>query len=438
MAKNEDLSQLLLERIRRSKSRRMEIARKYRSGEFSELADLNKTLDRLRSRGHNRAAQLYSRIKGSAATRDISSNQESSLTESTIQAANRIVHESLIGVDNTQSVQFLHRGSSAALSVGRIVTLPHRGANGTGFLISPRLMMTNHHVLASTLDAEENMVEFEYGDVPEAPALAFRFAPAEFFLTSPVEEFDCTVVAVEPVNNDGIPLARFGVAKLGGHENALQVGERVNIIHHPAGGLKQVSIRDNFVADEYPEIDPVYWLYASDTERGSSGSPVFDENWQVVALHHAGVAVDDPEEVNAYRQILQSLGVAGIGDSNTIELNEGIRIDRIMSWMREQARLLTPEQHSLYDEIFLTHGSPRVPQFPTEANTIVHLPDQCAPGESTSSITMNFYVGGRLQSSSSPSRVKDDPNTIDRRTLELFQSTVNAVSYTHLTLPTKA
>jgi hypothetical protein len=38
--------------------------------------------------------------------------------------------------------------------------------------------------------------------------------------------------------------------------------------------------------------------YRTNTEGGSSGSPVFDQNWQLVALHHAG----DPSWVAKYNE----------------------------------------------------------------------------------------------------------------------------------------
>ena len=31
----------------------------------------------------------------------------------------------------------------------------------------------------------------------------------------------------------------------------------------------------------------------TDTERGSSGSPVFNNDWKVIALHHAGKTEED-------------------------------------------------------------------------------------------------------------------------------------------------
>ena len=51
--------------------------------------------------------------------------------------------------------------------------------------------------------------------------------------------------------------------------------------------------------------------YSADTEPGSSGSPVFNDQWEVVALHHASVRAPEHTEFG---------GV----------LNEGIRVSAIL------------------------------------------------------------------------------------------------------------
>ncbi len=59
----------------------------------------------------------------------------------------------------------------------------------------------------------------------------------------------------------------------------------VNIIQHPLGGPKRVALRNNKVYDvSYPSI-----FYFTDTLEGSSGAPVFDDHWRVIALHRASV-----------------------------------------------------------------------------------------------------------------------------------------------------
>ncbi len=60
--------------------------------------------------------------------------------------------------------------------------------------------------------------------------------------------------------------------------------ERVYIIGHPAGGTLQLSFQDNLLLDyEDPRIH-----YRTPTTGGSSGSPMFNQQWQLLGLHHGG------------------------------------------------------------------------------------------------------------------------------------------------------
>jgi V8-like Glu-specific endopeptidase len=82
------------------------------------------------------------------------------------------------------------------------------------------------------------------------------------------------------------------------------------VIGYP-NGVQDVcfSLHDTRVLD----LDDRVMHYRSPTEEGSSGSPVFDHEWRVFALHHRGG-----------HQLLRLHGQAG-----TYEANEGIRLDRI-------------------------------------------------------------------------------------------------------------
>jgi V8-like Glu-specific endopeptidase len=83
------------------------------------------------------------------------------------------------------------------------------------------------------------------------------------------------------------------------------------VIGHPARRRRpHFSIRDNFLLD----LDDRLVHYRSPTEPGSSGSPVFNEEWEVFALH--------------YRGLPQMPRLHGAG---TYEANEGVRIDAILS-----------------------------------------------------------------------------------------------------------
>ena len=423
---NDDLQRALKSRLEACKAERMQIADAFTSGQFSKLADKETTLKRLRSKGLDKEATQYSRAMAVPESFGKRSGLESAPASPD---ANRIVKESIIGADDQLSVQFLHRGSEAAYSVGRIVTSP-RAPNGTGFLISPRLLMTNNHVLASAEQASNNFVEFEYGDAHGKEPTAFQFQPDEFFVTSHWEELDCTVVAVAPVNQAGATLDRFPIVTLQPDQTGVQVGERVNIIHHPGGGLKQVSIRDNFVAGQFPAEDPAYWLYASDTERGSSGSPVFDEQWNVVALHHAGINVTERDEVDRYRSILQSLGVAGIDESHSVQLNEGIRINKILEWLSEKASSFSAEQRALYEQISQSsHPSQSLHVAGTRpleggGGSSSHSLSTMT-GDSGGPVTLNFFFGGSApQTVQVPSQ--HDHNVVSKKQLELFKNNVSS------------
>jgi hypothetical protein len=70
----------------------------------------------------------------------------------------------------------------------------------------------------------------------------------------------------------------------------VKVKDYVNIIQHPYGLPKQIALYHNIVA--FADDNRVQYL--TDTDRGSSGSPVFDSNWNVVALHHRGGDLPEP------------------------------------------------------------------------------------------------------------------------------------------------
>ena len=61
----------------------------------------------------------------------------------------------------------------------------------------------------------------------------------------------------------------------------------VNIIQHPDGQPKRVAFRNNLVS----AVDDSTIRYFTDTDRGSSGAPVCDDVWRVVALHRGAVPV---------------------------------------------------------------------------------------------------------------------------------------------------
>jgi V8-like Glu-specific endopeptidase len=63
-----------------------------------------------------------------------------------------------------------------------------------------------------------------------------------------------------------------------------RAGDHVVIVQHPQGGPKQIALTANQVVNVYEHR----LQYTTDTLSGSSGSPVFNDDWEVIAIHHRG------------------------------------------------------------------------------------------------------------------------------------------------------
>jgi endonuclease G, mitochondrial len=252
------------------------------------------------------------------------------------------VLERIIAENDLQPSLFLGRGTAIAESVGRI-SLADGGA-GTGFLVGRRLLLTNNHVLPDAATAAGAFVEFDFelgpDGRPEAPA-AFDLDPDTLFLTD--AGIDASLVAVAPAS--GVVAGdKYGWNKLLKQQGKIVIGEAANVIGHPSGRRKEIAVRHNRLLDQLPD----FLHYEADTEPGNSGSPVFNDQWEVVALHHSGVP-----RTNDAGQWLTTDGAVwdrSMGDAAVAWVaNEGARISVVLTRLRALAR--TPAQTALVDEL---------------------------------------------------------------------------------------
>jgi hypothetical protein len=93
--------------------------------------------------------------------------------------------------------------------------------------------------------------------------------------------------------------------------------------------MKQVIIRENRLIDLLDR----YAHYEADTEPESSGSPVFNNQWEVVALHHSGV----PKR-NTKGELLRIDGRVWRQEVDLPDLldwvaNEGVRGSRLVEFL---------------------------------------------------------------------------------------------------------
>jgi hypothetical protein len=218
-------------------------------------------------------------------------------------------------------------------------------ALGTGFLVGKDVVLTNHHVLREVIDAKgaggRVVCRFDYhlgegGGVGEGKPVPLKAAFNEWCLdsspslTDPQEnagappptadQLDHALVRLaEEVGTEPIFAAypdgpKRGWVKVPAGPPALGVGAPVAILHHPQGAPVKLALDTQSVLSVNANQTRV--RYTTNTDQGSSGSPCFDQDWRLVALHHFGDPLHQQAEFNqgvpiaAIRARLTRKGVA--------------------------------------------------------------------------------------------------------------------------------
>jgi len=216
---------------------------------------------------------------------------------------------------NYVTIDFFEQGRQAAQAVCRLEW--NGKAKGTGFLVADDLVLTNYHVISDTKVDQEILrqrlkncrIRFEVKGSAYSIELGVDLnRPLENF--SPLDALDYVLIRLErPIQEDDnrkpLTCSKFSLDKR----------PFANIIHYPTGHDMKIVFRNNHIKEV--RADRIY--YSSDTEKGSSGAPVFNDNWQVIALHRAG---EKDRHGNTIRDI----------DGNVVrDGNEGILLSAIQA-----------------------------------------------------------------------------------------------------------
>jgi V8-like Glu-specific endopeptidase len=235
------------------------------------------------------------------------------------------------------SVSFIEQAQTAGRQVARLSVPRFMGGQekrgvglGTGWLVAPHLMLTNHHVIAARdmsreqpvsdtdfkIQGEHTIAWFDYHREGEHTHMV---AAKELVASS--RELDYALLRLE----DSPDLAVRYRMVLTPRNAPLQQGVRLNIVQCPGGGPLRFAIRNNFFVGTGEKRYQIRYL--TDTVPGSSGSPVLDDNWQVVAMHRGA------KEVNP------QLYKGEAGKSDVVKYhNEGIGIHEILSGLPDAPR----------------------------------------------------------------------------------------------------
>jgi V8-like Glu-specific endopeptidase len=228
--------------------------------------------------------------------------------------------EKVLGHESFVSLEMYRTGLQRARTVARIGMEQNRGL-GTGFLVrgndlaerfdSGWMLLTNAHVINKAcknrpaVTPEKAVITFEALPLSSG-AKAATYRVMEVHWESDEDDLDAALIELDRPVEGIVDDDRCDVASV---LPANDQKQGVYIIGHPGGGTLSFSIQDNLLLDhEDPKLH-----YRAPTEGGSSGSPIYDKQWALIGIHHAG-----------YSQIFRLNGKDG-----TYAANEGIWIQAI-------------------------------------------------------------------------------------------------------------
>lgn len=248
--------------------------------------------------------------------------------------------ERTIGESNDiLNFEFLEEGLKVGRCIGRINTGSHYG---TGFLIGQDIVATNYHVVPFDEVAMYSILEMNYEDNDFGAAKVsskFQMDPERFAFYD--KKHDLAMIAVKPIGQRGVQLSTFGFLPLIKEQGKIRTGDPVNMIHHANGDTKRVVVHNShFIYEEnLGKTGDLFCWYTTDTNPGSSGAPVFNNHWEVIALHHGAVPKNAPDSPNSIL-LKDGTTISAKAKNHHLEdilwiANEGIRTSKIVDCLHK-------------------------------------------------------------------------------------------------------
>ena len=188
---------------------------------------------------------------------------------------------------------------------------------GTGFLVGPNLAITNYHVMEKVIAdpraADRVVLRFDFKQLSAGgvvnPGTEVRLAKNWLIDSSPYSQADLLAdPGARTPNRDELDYALLRIADDLGDQPV--AGAKADPGTPKRGHLRPETTYpfpkdDPIFIVQHPKAEPLKLAldtrsvialngnntrvrYVTNTEKGSSGSPVFNERWELVALHHSG------------------------------------------------------------------------------------------------------------------------------------------------------
>lgn len=207
-------------------------------------------------------------------------------------------------------------------AIGRLDMLVENGnekyvTNCTGGVVARDLILTNYHCIPGfegKVTRALFLVDYLTADGKGAFHLELDTQPVEADAT-----LDFALIRLKGKLPDDMPILALETRRP-------LVKERLVLVHHPAGLVKMMTQFRCIVSSQTPEEGTAI-RHLCDTQPGSSGAILFDEELGAIAIHHSGgLTENDPDSFNegtitqallakATTQ-LQKVGVSSAGSSS--------------------------------------------------------------------------------------------------------------------------